>query len=182
MVLIRDKKLTNRRLCGRPTHSGRSKRCPGWHDSAVCWPLCDAPRLRRPTSPSSMFSRLDPLVDFRCPHCRTSLRFRRVQELPASTGSPAFLCACPVCGAAVVARQHPAFPDNWRWMRFVAPGIATAAVAIFVPSAGWLAPVGLALLGFGLLALVVYMVRQRWGWQCYGPQPDRPANDRSEAR
>lgn len=114
-----------------------------------------------------MFSLFDPLVDFSCPHCHQSLRFRRVQELPASTGSPNFLCACPVCKGEIILRQHRAFPDNWRWMAFLAPGMAVSASGIFVPALAGLLPFGVALMALGLLALVAYMIRQRWKWRCY---------------
>lgn len=67
----------------------------------------------------------------------------------------------------IVLRQHQAFPDNWRWMLFVAPGILTCAVAIFIPQVAWLVPGGIVLLASGLLGLVVYMIQQRWGWRCY---------------
>jgi hypothetical protein len=119
-----------------------------------------------------MFSRFDPLVDFRCPRCRASLRFRRVEELPASRGAPDFLCACPECEGSILLRQHAAFPDNWRWMVFIGPGILLCAVGIFFPAAAGLLPWALFLLAAGLLALVAYMIRQRWGWQCYVLPPD----------
>lgn len=114
-----------------------------------------------------MFSALDPLVDFSCPRCGSSLRFRRVRELPTSAGTPNFLCSCPVCESAIVLRQHQAFPDNWRWLVFVAPGIATCTFAIFIQEMAWLIPFGVVLLGLGLFALVVYMIWQRWKWRCY---------------
>lgn len=124
-----------------------------------------------------MFSRFDPLVSFACPRCQVSLRFRRVDELPDSPGAPNFLCACPECHGSIILRQHPAFPDNWRWMSFIAPGIFVCALAIFVPAAAWLFPWSLVLLLGGLSALVAWMIRQRWGWQCYvlPPEDARPA-------
>ena len=114
-----------------------------------------------------MFSRFDPLVNFGCPRCQASLRFRRVEELPASRGSPNFLCACPECQGSIILRQHPAFPDNWRWMSFMGPGILGCSLGILFPAAAWLLPWALVLLVAGLLAIVVYMIWQRWGWQCY---------------
>lgn len=114
-----------------------------------------------------MFSRFDPLVNFCCPCCLTSLRFRRVDELPESPGSPNFLCACPECQGRIILRQHVAFPDNWRWMSFMAPGIVCCAVGILLPAAAWLLPWALLMLGAGLLAIIGYMIGQRWGWQCY---------------
>ena len=68
-----------------------------------------------------MFSRFDPLVGFRCPRCQASLRFRRVLELPASSGSPNFLCACPECQGSIILREHLAFPENWRWVLWLNP-------------------------------------------------------------
>lgn len=128
-----------------------------------------------------MFSRFDPLVSYRCPRCQASLRFRRVPELSASTGSPDFLCACPECHGSIILRQHLAFPDNWRWMRFILPGVLCCAIGIFFPSVAWLLPWSVALLGIGLVALVIYMIWQRWGWQCYvlppnDAQPSAPRN------
>ena len=114
-----------------------------------------------------MFSLFDPLVDFSCPRCHSSLRFRKVRELPTSAGSPNFLCSCPVCMGEIVLRQHQAFPDNWRWLRFLAPGIAICALAIFVQEIAWLIPFGIALLAVGLLVIVAYMIWQRWNWRCY---------------
>lgn len=129
-----------------------------------------------------MFSRLDPLVSFRCPRCRSSLRFRRVIEVPESPGSPHFLCACPACKGEIVLHQHPAFPDNWRWSRFLLPGVACAAIGIFVPSAAGLLPWAVALLVAGAVALVAYMIWQRWGWSCYGlPPGDAPSSSSPQA-
>lgn len=133
-----------------------------------------------------MFSALDPLVDFSCPRCGISLRFRRVHELPTSAGSPNFLCSCPVCTGEIVLRQHQAFPDNWRWMSFVTPGIVICTFAIFIQEMAWLIPFGVVMLGLGLLALVGYMIWQRRKWHCYvlpseiaqpTVQPDGPASD-----
>ncbi|HEY0975412.1 MAG TPA: hypothetical protein VGE57_13040 [Solimonas sp.] len=130
-----------------------------------------------------MFSIFDPLVDFHCPRCGVSLRFRRVEELPGSAGSPNFLCACPACGGAILSRQHAAFPDNWRWMRFLLPGIVLAAVGIFVPAAAGVLPAAVVLMGAGLLGLIAYMVYQRWGWQQYGvPAEDAPDDAADDAQ
>ncbi len=118
-----------------------------------------------------MFSRLDPLVDFRCPRCAVSLRFRRVEPDPTATDRSCWLCVCPYCHGRLVARRHPAFADNWRWMVFILPGVLCSAVGVFVPSAGWLLPWALGLLALGLVALVGYMVWQRWGWACYELPP-----------
>lgn len=114
-----------------------------------------------------MFSKFDPLVNFSCPRCKTSLRFRRVTELPESLGSPNFLCECPECKGQIILRQHVAFPDNWRWMSFVAPGILGCALPIFFPSIAWLLPTALVLLLAGFFGIVAYMILQRWGWRCY---------------
>ncbi len=105
------------------------------------------------------------------------MRFRRVEELPDSMGSPNFLCACPECRGPIILRQHRAFPDNWRWMSFLGPGILGCALGIFLPAAAWLLPWALVMLVAGLLALVAYMIWQRWGWQCYvlPPDDDEPA-------
>jgi hypothetical protein len=116
---------------------------------------------------AEMFSALDPWVDFDCPRCGASLRFRRVRESPSSAGSPNFLCCCPVCTGEIVLRQHQAFPDDWRWLCFVAPGMVACAFSIFIREMAWLVPFGVLLLGLGLLALVAYMIRQRWRWRCH---------------
>jgi len=50
---------------------------------------------------------------------------------------------------------------------FVAPGIATCTLAIFIQEMAWLIPFGVVLLGFGLFSLVGYMIWQRWKWCCY---------------
>lgn len=130
---------------------------------------------------SKMFSSLDPLVDFQCPRCHSSLRFRRVHELPGSTGSPNFLCACPECDGAIILRQHKAFPDDWRWMLFIAPGLLICTLAIFVQRLAFAIPIGVAFLLVGLLALIVYMISERWNWRCYVlpeeiAQQDTPAD------
>lgn len=52
-------------------------------------------------------------------------------------------------------------------MRFVLPGVITSAVAIFSPPMGWLVPWAIGLLVLGCVALVVYMLRERWGWHRY---------------
>lgn len=115
-----------------------------------------------------MFPELDPLMDFRCPHCEASLRFRRVRQAATPPGGNApYLC--PLCAGTLVERRHPALANNWLWSRFYLPGVLLTALGIFVPSLGWLLPVAVAALALGLLALVVYMVRQRWGWRRYGP-------------
>ncbi len=115
-----------------------------------------------------MFSELDPLMDFGCPHCSASLRFRRVSKLPggdARGGNSPRVCAH--CSGLIVERRHPAIADNWRWSRFYLPGVLLCAAGIFVPSLGWLLPFALVVLAIGLAALVAYMVRERWGWNRY---------------
>ncbi len=121
-----------------------------------------------------MIPELDPLMDFRCPHCRTSLRFRRVR--PSPDADPKALITpyrCPVCEAALREQRHPALANNWLWSRFYLPGVLLCALGIFVPSLGWLLPMAVAALGLGLAALVVYMVRERWGWKRYLPYPEK---------
>lgn len=124
-----------------------------------------------------MFSRLDPLVSFDCPRCAASLRFRRVDEAPASGAWLGFLRVCPACGGTILLRHHAAFADDWRWMRFVMPGVLAAALGTFAPGFGWLVPVALALLAAGLVAVVAYMLWQRWNWRTYVLPPESPGAD-----
>lgn len=119
-----------------------------------------------------MFACLDPLMDFRCPHCQASLRFRWVRPAPPDPAwgrDPPYLC--PACAGRLVERRHPAIADNWLWSRFYLPGVLLCALGIFVPALAWLLPYALVVLGGGLVALVVYMLRERWGWKRYGPWP-----------
>ena len=58
------------------------------------------------------------------------------------------------------------------------PGVILSALGIFIPSLGWLLPFAVAALYLGLLALIIYMVRERWGWKRYLPASDRHALQR----
>lgn len=120
-----------------------------------------------------MFACLDPLLNFGCPHCGVSLRFRRVPEANPQTSQPGPTPRrCPVCQGGVVERRHPALTNSCRWSLFFLPGVALCALGIFVPSLGWLLPYAVVILEMGLAALVVYMVAARWGWRCYGAYPE----------
>jgi hypothetical protein len=79
---------------------------------------------------------------------------------------------CPFCNGVIVQRWHPALFNNWLWSRFYMPGVILTALGIFIPSLGWLLPFAVAALYLGLIALVVYMVRERWGWKRYVPAPE----------
>ncbi len=115
-----------------------------------------------------MLSVLDPLMDFRCPHCGVSLRFRRVPRLSSPDAlAPNAVHVCSLCNGNLIERQHPAIANNWLWSRFYLPGVILSAIGIFFPSLGWLLPFALGALAFGFLALVTYMVRERWGWKRY---------------
>ncbi len=107
-----------------------------------------------------MFAELDPLMDFACPHCATSLRWRRLGEQPL---------ACPVCSGLLEEHRHPAIANNWLWSRFYLPGVGLCGLGIFVPSLGWLLPFAVAVLALGFAAMLVYILRQRWGWKRYTP-------------
>lgn len=122
-----------------------------------------------------MIPDLDPLLDCRCPHCAVSLRFRWLRRRPFPGLPPGHEpYACPACQGPLFERRHPALADNWRWSRFYLPGVALCALGIFVPSLGGLLPLAVAVLGLGLVALLVYMVRERWGWKRYGAEPPQP--------
>lgn len=122
----------------------------------------------------TMIPELDPLMDFSCPHCGSSLRFRRVRPCP-DTDPRALITRyrCPVCETALREQRHPALTNNWLWSRFYLPGVLLCALGIFVPSLGWLLPLAVAALGLGLAALVIYMVKARWGWKRYLPYTDQ---------
>lgn len=118
-----------------------------------------------------MFAELDPLMDFRCPQCGQSLRWRRVpMRDDVEIGSAPYVC--PLCQVALFERRHPAVANNWLWSRFYLPGVLLCALGIFVPTLGWLLPFAVGALGLGLLALLVYMIRERWGWRRYGISAD----------
>ena len=122
-----------------------------------------------------MFKSLDPLVDFGCPHCGASLRFRWVrQSQQSSAGNVDPPYVCPLCEGRIIWRRHPAIADNWLWSRFYMPGVILCALGIFVPALGWLLPFAVGALALGFIALIVYMVRERWGWKCYGVYPEAP--------
>lgn len=120
-----------------------------------------------------MLACLDPLLNFGCPHCGASLRFRRVRPVGPHSEQPGPTPrSCPVCQGGVVERRHPALANSWRWSLFYLPGVALCALGIYVPSLGWLLPYAMAALALGLVALVGYMVAARWGWRCYGVYPE----------
>jgi hypothetical protein len=52
-------------------------------------------------------------------------------------------------------------------MSFLAPGILTSSLAIFIQQLTWLIPYAIVLLAAGLLSLVTYMIWQRLNWRCY---------------
>lgn len=110
-----------------------------------------------------MLSELDPLMDFRCPHCAASLRLRRVPRQPGPDGH----LVCPLCAGGLVERRHPAIANNWLWSRFYLPGVLLCALGIFLPSLAWLLPFAVVVLLLGFVALLVYVVRERWGWKRY---------------
>jgi len=117
-----------------------------------------------------VLSELDPLTDLGCPHCGASLRLRRVRQLEESGPDRPYVC--PVCEGTLVERRHPAIANNWLWSRFYLPGVLLCALGIFVPSLGWMLPFAVAVLGVGVLAMLVYIVRERWGWKRYGASPE----------
>lgn len=122
-----------------------------------------------------MLPELDPLMDFRCPHCAGSLRLRRVRRQPGPEGH----LVCPLCAGGLVERPHPAIANNWLWSRFYLPGVLLCALGIFVPALAWLLPYAVAVLLLGFAALLVYVVRQRWGWQRYAaPEACRDSGGR----
>lgn len=121
-----------------------------------------------------MFSMFDPLMDFRCPHCDVSLRFRCVRML--SNADPKILnppYICPLCKGTMTERRHPAIANAWLWSRFYMPGVLLCTLGTFVPSLGWILPYALVALAVGFFAIVVYMVRERWGWKRYVPYQQR---------
>jgi hypothetical protein len=116
-----------------------------------------------------MLQMFDPLVDFHCPHCATSLRWRLLKF--TSDGNARI---CPACEALVVGNLHPAVFNNWLWSRFYLPGVLLCAVGIFVPSLAWLLPFAVVVLFAGFAVIVIYMIKQRIGWQVYRPyEPKR---------
>lgn len=114
-----------------------------------------------------MIAELDPLLDFSCPYCKVSLRFRRLlanDADPLSNDAPRL---CPACRGEVREHRHPALADNWRWSRFTLPGVLGCAMCILFPSLAGLLPMAVGAMLLGLLALIVYMVWARWGWRQY---------------
>lgn len=83
------------------------------------------------------------------------------QEAPrASRRLPRrFFKVCPHCQGRVQELRHPALAGDWLWMKFTAPGMVLAVLAIFAwPPLMWVA---LPALAIGLVATVVYAARER---------------------
>lgn len=80
---------------------------------------------------------------------------------------------CPFCNGIIVERRHPAIANNWLWARFYMPGVILTAMGLFIPSLGWLLPFAVIALYVGLAAIIVYMLRERWGWKRYASAPEQ---------
>lgn len=122
-----------------------------------------------------MFSVFDPLMDFNCPHCQQSLRWRRVTQMAKDHQyGPEMPYLCPLCAGKIVRHRHPAISNNWLWSRFYLPGVFLCTLGIFVPALGWILPFAVGTLLLGLLAMVIYIVRERWGWKHYLAHQENP--------
>lgn len=116
-----------------------------------------------------MFSIFDPLIDYSCPYCQESLRWRRVKKY--ENIGQVNLCEsyniCPCCNEKIIEQRHDAFANNWLWTRFYLLGVILCAIDIFIPTIAWILPYSVVVLIIGLISLIVYMISQRWNWKVY---------------
>ena len=108
-------------------------------------------------------------MDYRCPQCQESLRFRSLTEHevphPSRSAPRRWYQVCPACQTKLIQRRHPAFANHWLWMRFVLPGILLTGAGIF-----WWPPllwVSVPAMGLGLLVAMVYTVRERLNFKVF---------------
>lgn len=115
------------------------------------------------------------LCDYRCPHCRHSLRFRWVKTreivpVPWERGMIAtYHEVCPVCEGAIKVSWHLAVFHEWLWAKRLAPGIAIWIVAMLINFPPLMMAAGTVVLLVGLVAIVYYMVVDRWQRPYYNP-------------
>lgn len=108
------------------------------------------------------------LSDYRCPHCGSSLRFRRVKSIriPLTRWKDDVTTSsyevCPACAGKIKSDWHPAIIDDWLWMKRLAPGILIWIVALFMDFHPVAMMLGTVVLLAGFVAVLYYTVAERW--------------------
>ncbi|MDP2227450.1 MAG: hypothetical protein Q8J78_08250 [Moraxellaceae bacterium] len=110
-------------------------------------------------------------MNYRCPHCDTSLRFRRVPR----TGN-GDIRRCPVCEGEVIWQMPPARRDNWLWSRFQALGLVVLVIAVILDFHPPTLLAGTALYVAGFVVLLGYVIRENLRWRMYRAA-DEPPDD-----
>lgn len=106
-------------------------------------------------------------MDHRCPYCAKSLRFRWMKwiDVPRpSWDSPRITYKrCPYCHGAIRELIHPAFADDWLWMRYLSPGLGLYILAM-VFSYPPLMVLATVVLIAGFFWSIWYTLRERLRW------------------